>query len=288
MKIGFSFKGIHSRDMGVYASTRSRSALPEVRREAFEADVGDGVTELSANNVYKRFLYKERVFQINVCVSADDIFKLQQRISKVARWLNGSGKLIFDDLPGVYWQASIISPTEFAPEAKGRKAVLTVYFNAQPFSFAEFAAAERIPIGTKYIKLGDHIPIGLKSMLTVTGTGTQTIKAYNIGNAPTKPVITIYSAGTSGYNYTVTITKTAADGTVTEFKFRRNPYIQETVIDMDKGILTQNGDFFVPASGSFFELEPGENTVTVSADFEKTVTVDYIPRFFYGLEVSKC
>ena len=107
-----------------------------------------------------------------------------------------------------------------------------------------------------------------------------------MGNAPAKPVIKIAISEISGYNYRgTTIEKTAADGTVTRFEFTYDSYIKEAVIDMENNILTQDGTPFVPSSGAFFELEPGYSTISVSGGFKKTVTIDYRPRFLYGLEV---
>ncbi|MGM9937962.1 MAG: phage distal tail protein, partial [Candidatus Ornithomonoglobus sp.] len=269
MQTGFTFKGRHSREFGIYASTKLRPVLPEVKRLTFEPDGADGVVDLSACNSSGRFLYNERVFQINVGVKADDIYKLQNRFSKIASWLHGTGELRFDDLPGIVWDASIISPVEYAPEAAGKKAILSVSINAKPFSRADFIAGEPIPIGSS-IPIDAQLPLGYGEDMTATMTSeTQTFTVYNIGTAPTRPIITLTGSYT-GYAYTVSI----SDG-VTALEFQREKTDTENIVDMENGTLTADGTARAPTGGDFFELRPGENKITISCSLKPTVKISY-------------
>lgn len=305
MQSGFSFNGIHSRDMGVYPATKRRAVLPEVRRLSITPDALDGLSELSENNIYNRFLYNERVFQIDIGIKGNDIFELNGKLSRVARWLCGSGKLIFDDLPGVYWDASVISPAEFAHEAAGKKAVISVSFNAKPFSCSQRTAAEGVLIGTEYIRICDNIPVVFDTLITAAAgiklnsnfipllsavpsngnvsDGHCEITAYNIGNVPVKPVISIVFPETAQSAHNVNITARNGD----TFAFEIHSGVTYTVIDMDKAVLLQDNNAFVPSSGRFFELSVGENLISVDISPQTepvAVKLDYTPHFIYGFD----
>lgn len=295
MKTGFSFKGRHSNEFGITAATKNRPILPEVNRVTFEPDVYDGLIDISACNELGRATYAERVFVINIFVSADNIYKLQSKMSRLASWLAGKGELVFDDIPGVIWDAAVITAVDYMPERGGRKAVLAVSFNVKPFSRASFNVADGIKLGSK-IPIGAKIPIGFPDTLTTKIVssipfGSATINAYNIGTAPTKPKITISAEETDTLDshspYTMNISCEDKSFIVTW-----SNHCRECVIDMDNGnALTKDDQGMYSAAGgvrgSFFELMPGENNITVhGVPAGATVLVSYTPKFLYSWEVD--
>ena len=281
MRKGFSFKGIHSNSMGVSVKTRSRPILPETKRVTFEPSVGDGTLDLSAYNSRGRVLYSERQFDIDVHAAAGSVTELQYKLTRLASWLSGSGELIFDDLPAVIWKASRSALIDYAPERAGKQAILSVSFFAEPFSYAPFTAFGGIPIGTR-IPIGARVPIGLPATLVHQMSSAGTIDIFNIGTAPTRPVITINDPfGT----YTVTV-----GGVSIEASMLNSAEAGALVIDCENyNVYAVNSADTVLYSGMFPELAAGENTIEISSNTSwstsRTVSVDYLPRFLYGWEV---
>lgn len=298
MLTGFSFKGTHSRDMSVVMATKTRPILPEMKRVTLEADAADGVIDTSDANELGRPLYNERIFTINMLITAKDIYELQRKLSKVSAWLCGSGELTFDDMPAVVWDASVISGVDYAPERKGRKAILSVGFNVKPFSRLE-CSAENITIGTR-IPIGSKIPIGLrKSMIhefeiadiTSDNKYEYTFDLINIGNSYTKPVITISDiCGTKAGAITDVVLEINSKPLSVSLQLPRMDIKGDLVIDMEKSTVLFNSNALAPNSGYLSELKPGKNVIAVSISNAdkisvKSVRVSYVPRFMYGWEV---
>lgn len=281
LRKGFSFKGIHSNTVGVSVKTRSRPILPEAKRITFEPAAADGSRDLSSYNSRGRVLYNERQFTIDIHVSADGIAVLQQKLTRIASWLSGAGELVFDDLPAVIWKASVFGMLDYAPEKAGKRALLSAVFTAAPFSYAPFTALSGVPIGSS-LQIGSKIPIGLPALLSYQMSASGSIDVINVGTAPTRPVITINDPyGT----YTVEI-----NGVSIEAGIVNSASADAIIIDCEsysvRGVNSSNSAIF---SGTFPELAPGTNNVLITNSIswgkEKTITVDYLPRFLYGWEV---
>ena len=267
--------------MGVSVKTRSRPILPEAKRVTFEPSAGDGSLDLSAYNSRGRVLYSERQFDIDIHAAAGSVTELQYKLTRLASWLSGSGELIFDDLPAVIWKASRYAMIDYAPERAGKQAILSVSFFAEPFSYAPFKALGGIPIGTK-IPIGAKVPIGLPATLAYSVSGDSAIEVYNIGTAPTRPVITINDP--IGM-YTVEI-----GGICMDAGLSNNLSASALIIDCENYTVTavnSPNDLRPVYTGTFPELAAGKNNVVLRGSWSgtKTVTVDYLPRFLYGWEV---
>ena len=279
MQTGFYYKGIHTSAAGVCVATKSRPILPQIKRIEFETSAGDGMIDLSSWNELKRPLYNERIFTINMQITAENLFMLQNKLAAIASWLNGSGELMFDDCPGVIWEASVIDEIGYVPERKGKKAILSVNFNVKPFSAAPFTADKGPRLGDP-VMLSYKIPIGLPKTLVFEKTAeNNTFVVKNIGTAYTKPIITINgeSSETGTYYSTITI-----NGRSISLEALQNGL---TVIDMESGRTTRNGTPISPSDGSLLELVPGDNEMTVSTFDGAKIAVSYTPRFIYCWEV---
>ena len=108
MRNGFYFKNKHSNDFGVTVQTQSRPIKPEMKIQTYDSPYIDGEYDFSTANAYNREFYKNRVFKMNLQISAADLSELNNKITKITTWLMGRGELIFDDTPNVKWNASVI------------------------------------------------------------------------------------------------------------------------------------------------------------------------------------
>lgn len=280
MKTGFTFKGKHTKDMGVSVATKSRPILPSIRRLTFEPSSGDGVIDLSSHNELGRPLYNERIFSVTMLVIAPNIVSLQNKLASVVSWLAGSGELVFDDIPGVVWDVSRTEQIDYAPELQGRKALLSVAFHASAFSRAPFTAAEGPAIGMD-IPIGAKIPIGISQTVSITAesrSGTMVI--HNVGTASVRPVITVNITGEGS----------AASMSVSKGSKKVSVYCaldsSEIIMDLEHGKFMNNGKQTALTEFSLFELEPGKNEISYAlVPKGSTITVSYTPKFLYSWEV---
>lgn len=282
MKTGFKFKGIHTGEMGVSASTAARPVIPAMKRITFESDCGDGVLDLSASNELGRPLYSERTFSVNLLISADNLFKLQSRLAEISSWLCGSGELIFDDCPGIIWDATAAGEIGYIPERGGRRAVLRTDFTVKPFSRATFSTETGPILGDDGILLGYKIPIGLPQSLIFEKTeDNDTFTVCNIGTAHTKPRIMIEGAKNESEDYYCTV---SLNGRKISFDAITDGI---TIVDMENGKMTCGGRAAVPSDGVMLELAPGENEMKLDVFDGARVTVSYTPQFIYCWEVAE-
>lgn len=302
MQIGFSFKGIHSSSFGITASTKSRPILPERKRLTFEPDAYDGLIDVSACNERRRMLYQERVFSIKIMVAADDIFRLQDAMTRLVSWLQGSGSLIFDDLPAVVWDASVISAIDYMPQKSGQIAELDVSFTVKPFSHAEFRSDTGAPLGSK-IRLGTPIPLGLDDVLTkriqvLNYNSLKIFSVMNIGTAPVQPLIEITDNAVTTSTTTRTKIQIQIQGGST-LRFVMPQYCTSITIDtatgqvMDKVFL--KGTEPEDENLEFQAFEPFELTAQPtmytwlfvrSSSTDITLRFIYTPRFLYDWKVN--
>lgn len=284
METGFTFKGRHTREMGVSVATKSRTLLPAIRTITFEPSLGDGEIDLSSCNELGRPLFKNRSFTVTMLVRAEDITVLQNKLANVVSWLSGSGDLVFDDIPCVKWNVQYTEQIEYAPEIHGRKAVLSIVFHAASFSSALFEAGAAAPVLGDSIPLNARIPVGLSRMCTYTNNTSSTaygeFTVYNIGTAYAKPVITVdflFNSLTTGFTIRKGDKKIEIHTGASSGKY---------VIDMDKCRCTKDGEIICPSQFDVFELTPGENEISYAYITPgSTVTVAYTPKFLYSWEV---
>lgn len=282
MKTGFKFKGIHTSKMGVSASTAARPIIPAMKRVTYEADCGDGAIDLSSANELGRPLYSERAFGVNLLISADNIFELQNRLAEISLWLCGSGELEFDDCPGIIWDATVAGEIGYIPERGGRRAVLRTDFTVKPFSRATFSSETGPILGDGGILLGYGIPIGLPQSLVFEKTAdNDTFTVCNIGTAHTKPKITIEGENGESETYYCTV---SLNGRKISFDAITDGI---TIVDMENGKMTCGGRAAVPSDGVMLELAPGENEMKLDVFDGAQVMVSYTPRFVYCWEVAE-
>ena len=121
MRNGFYFKNKHSND---FEWLYKRSHVRLNRKWKYrhnDSPYIDGEYDFSTANAYNREFYKNRVFKMNLQISAADMSELNSKITKITTWLMGRGELIFDDTPNVKWNASVIETIDYNPKTTATK-----------------------------------------------------------------------------------------------------------------------------------------------------------------------
>ena len=289
MKNGFSFKGIHSRDMGVTVKSQNRPIIPEVKKTEYSALLMDGNYDFSRANPYNREFYKNRSFELQIYINGANLNELNKKVMKISSWLMGTGDLIFDDTPNVKWIATRSGAISYAPELRGKKAILSVEFEVLPFGYGLWSTCEDITLGSE-IFIGTNIPIDMPSQYTFNLTGVSqeetVLKFINYGERPIRPVITIMTdIKTRLSNIVLTHNGKELECSMGHYKY---------VIDCQKQQITS--DVFSSSlmgrfSGEFFEFEPGECEMGftylfggVSGEENVTVTIDFLPQVLWDFD----
>ena len=184
MKYGFSFKGIHTKEFaGLTVKTASRPIKPDMRDTVFTVPYMDGSQSTADKNPYGREFYGTRQFTVTMFLTAEDFSRLNKKLAKISSWLTGSGELIFDDTPLIIWDAKAAGSVDYAPERAGKKAVLSITFEVQPFGHLAWSINDGPEIGQEGIYLGDNIPLGPDEQSnTVTLTESRTTGTINVLN----------------------------------------------------------------------------------------------------------
>lgn len=281
MKSGFTFKGRHSDEFGLVMKTASRPILPEMKSYTYETPVMDGSYDFSQANYYGREFYRNRVFTLNMQIGADNLFELMRKISRVSVWLTGRDELIFDDMPLVKWSAAVINGIDYAPERRGKKAILSVSFDISPFSECIFDT-ENGPCLDSAVILDSKIPLDILSVykMTLKSQSETVLTVINPGTWYVRPKIKIESkSGITNFKMTIN-----------DKSFMLNASGSKVVntfyADMENStVYTNDGENIINLfSGDFFETAPGKNEITVSADssaYPLEFTFTFKPKLVY-------
>lgn len=274
MRTGFTFKNKHSGEFGATVSTESRPILPDTKSQTYDVPLADGEYDFSEANIYRRRFYKSRTFKVNIGVLEGRLADLQKKLEKLAVWLTGKGDLIFDDTPSVIWDARVDDLIEYKPEKGGKSALLSVTFTASAFTRLVFNVIDGPRLGDA-IELDSDIPLDISPYFIFTGSGSFT--AYNIGDAPVRPIITV--TGTAGKTLTLTFDNAVLTVVI--------PTTGTAVIDCEKQTVTDGSGNSVMenVTGMFPELAAGENAFSV--ENAKTTQISYEPRYFYNADLSE-
>ena len=99
---GFTFKGIHSSHYGIVYKPESRVLMPTARRNTVVVPGRSGVYSQTDGD------YDERIESF-VCGFVKRGATLSATTARqIAGWLSGTGKLVFDEEPDLYYLATII------------------------------------------------------------------------------------------------------------------------------------------------------------------------------------
>ena len=275
MRNGFQFNDHHSSEFGVTVKTKSRPICPSVKSFTVDLPCRDGVYDFSKSNSCGRVMYNDRIITVALYAGADDIYDMQKKLTGLSLWLQGDGKLIFDDMPFIVWRGKITDEILYMPEHGGSKAVMEVSFQVKPFGQCLFGTEGPV-IDVPAFKLNDNIAIGMDSMYTFAIGGKGNVRMNNFGDRPIRPVIKLGSAASG-------IKLALGD------KYLSFTTSGETTVDFEKqNVINSNGEL-VNVSGEFFEFPPGEGLLHIENSNTSGLIVkfEFTPEFTYNVYFEK-
>lgn len=275
MRTGFKFKGRHSSDFGIVAKTKSKPIVPEQKVYTYDLPGADGEIDMSECNEYGRTMYKSRLIEIELQISAGDLSELQRTAARIAAWLTGKGELIFDDSYGAKWDARVSSDISFAPELAGKKAVMSVVFKTD-MGKATFTTGEGVLL-KDCISLDSNLPLDLAEKFKFSiSVGENNIKITNVGDFYTKPIFR-FSDGAENVTINCNGKRIIAEDIE-----------KDVIIDCERYIVTdsEGNNLLKKKQGSFFELAPGLNDCSVYVSGACEMTVDYVPMTMYDFDFA--
>ena len=131
--MGFSWNGIHTRDLGISAEARLLPVLPEPKIITEEIPGRDGFYDFSAFNADGRVHYKALNWEYHCAFEERIKNNTTARIKAVLRLFSDySGYLIEDRFPDLKWRGIIMNKMDFANIA-GIFFTFGVIIHTQPF-----------------------------------------------------------------------------------------------------------------------------------------------------------
>lgn len=266
--MGFMFRGKHpGRDIGVYTTVRDRPYLAPPKTN-FNEDVPYMDGSLDFSQTGGRVFYQDKILEVDFDLKQSDARERNRAIERFAAWLaGGEGELILDDMPLVKWLAYPINTGDIRVQLS-RLGKCTVEFRCKPFNTFLYSTGEGVPLDSD-IELDSDIPIGWGAEFDIVN-GKNKITVTNDGSAPVRPVIEV-----SGSFRSITIT---CGGKSLSYNFS----FTEIEIDCAAfGVFEGETDVTDNSEGEFFELNTGDNEITVTASGSGTVIFDFNPGYFY-------
>ena len=126
---GFSFRGVHSSQFGIYTQDRNRIILPPRREGKVVIPGRSGYYNGVAGNVYD-----ERSETIYCSFKCPDGRNIPEMCREIAYWLSGAGRLVYDKEPDKYYTASVSGGPPMVQHLKYGEFDLT-WSNNPPFAF---------------------------------------------------------------------------------------------------------------------------------------------------------
>lgn len=275
--MGITFKGVHSNSIPVIWKSISRPFLPLPKIYTDAAPEADGEYDFSEFNEDGRLHYNDRVFEGIITTAARHMTELQVILTKVARWLVGGwGSLIFDDMPDTIWMAKIENVSQIGYEL-GKVGSAAVYFRVKPFSNWYYNSNSGAIELDSPVSLYNGLPLDFENNNTFNFTNNTVLNINNLGDWYTKPVIEV--TGSFGY------IEIRAKKTI-----RYNGGCQSgqiIKIDCLKSIIEKDGvNDSINSIGDFFELDPGDNSLTILSDGNGQITFNFEYQFINGAVIE--
>lgn len=176
MMIGFTFNGRHSSEFGIYFKSIDRTVIPEKRKKEFEILGRSGTLELPSNEYNKRFI----TGLIGV-MQTEDFKDLRNQTRELARWLSGTGLLIFDDEPEKAYEATIYSAVGIEQLEVLPRGNIEIEFECQPFAVSVDTNRKLVQnAGNKEITIINKGNVQTCGTFVIKNTGSQIIKTIRI------------------------------------------------------------------------------------------------------------
>ena len=255
----------------------------------------DGSYDFSAANNAGREFYNDRVFELDIQMTASRLDELERKCARAASWLTGSGELVFDSMPLAVWTGRFVSELSFTPERHGKKAVISAVFQARPIGRASFTTGSGIRLGDG-VPLDSDIPLDMSAYFEKRlAHGENEIDFVNLGDFYVRPVLRFCFGDTKITLAEQTVTGaeiTAAQRNITitcgDSKIMLEGIAADAVVDLEKYVVTDGSgnSFMNKMQGRFFELPPGRSTLSVYVSAPCTLVIDYAPQTIYDFDFS--
>lgn len=178
-ELSFKFRGKSSKDFGIYVKEDDRVLKPELSRREIIIPGKDGSYDFGDNT------YRNRLIRLELGLLGDYTpAELRQKIRDVSFWLDGKGKLVFDDEPDLYYEAKVCEVVPFQlygsnsfRDGSFNSGVSSVVFDCYPFAFKPLRSI-KLKKGINIINYGGTArgPCRIK----IKNTGNQTISLIKI------------------------------------------------------------------------------------------------------------
>lgn len=255
----------------------------------------DGSYDFSAANNAGREFYNDRVFELDIQMTASRLDELERKCARAASWLTGSGELVFDSMPLAVWTGRFVSELSFTPERHGKKAVISAVFQARPIGRASFTTGGGIRLGDG-VPLDSDIPLDMSAYFEKRlAHGENEIDFVNLGDFYVRPVLRFCFGDTKTMFAEQTVTgaeTTAAQRNITitcgDSKIMLEGIAADAVVDLEKCVVKDGSgnSLMNKMQGRFFELPPGRSTLSVYVSAPCTLIIDYAPQTIYDFDFS--
>ena len=177
--ITFSFKGRNSKEFGIYALEDDRVLRPERSDNEVIIPGRHGSYDFGNNT------YRNRLINLQLGILGDySEQELRVKLRELAYWLDGKGKLVFDDEPDKYYDAKVydlvpfnIYGTNDFRDLNFNSGTSTVVFSCYPFAKSEIITKELVQ-GANVLEYKGTAP--MPTIIRITNTGRTTIKKIQI------------------------------------------------------------------------------------------------------------
>jgi phage-related protein len=130
MSSGFAFKGVHSSRFGIVYRPESRMLMPTARRNVIAVPGRSGVYTQTYGD------YDERVESFACGFVRRGTTLPATTARQIAGWLSGTGKLVFDEEPHLFYMATIIDAPPLSLHRNYAEFTITYTANP-PFAMSE-------------------------------------------------------------------------------------------------------------------------------------------------------
>ncbi len=175
---GCTFKGLHSyHDLGLIMRSVDRNLRTAIKRHQVDIPFLDGKIDTQGD---EDEVYDNKPINISFTYNHSSLEELRRKDREVAQWLSGRGKLLFDDEPGVYYDAKVYNVIPLDQSRLGRM-MFNVEFECYPFALGPLQSIPHV-ITVQGQQLTVNVDGNRRTggVITLTNVGSSTINRFKI------------------------------------------------------------------------------------------------------------